>query len=176
MMKKKSILFIVSIAVLGILSYLGYNVVTKVKEKNAIAEQLQTIPEFEFFTLEQQPFTKAELQPNLNTIFIYFKSDCDFCQYEAQNISDNFNSFKNEQIIFVSTEPITSIQQFSEKHKLNNRQNITFLYDNSSLFYSEFDATSIPYILIYDKNQELIKKHKGQLNVKGILRALQQNE
>jgi len=176
MMKKKSILFIVSIAVLGILSYLGYNVVTKVKEKNAIAEQLQTIPEFEFFTLEQQPFTKAELQPNLNTIFIYFKSDCDFCQYEAQNISDNLDSFKNVQFIFVSTESIEVIQDFSKQYNFYNQQNITFLYDNNSLFSSQFDATSTPYVLIYDKNQQLIKKHKGQLNVKGILRALQQNE
>jgi len=175
-MRKKTILIIVAIGIVGLLSYLCYNILTKTKEKNAIAEQLQTIPEFEFFTLEQQPFTKADLKPKLNTIFIYFNSDCDFCHYEAQNISDNLDSFKNEQFVFVSTESIEVIQDFSKQYNFYNQQNITFLYDNISLFSSQFDATSIPYVLIYDKNQQLIKKHKGQLNVKGILRALQQNE
>lgn len=172
-MRKKIILIVVVVTVLGLLSYLGVNVFSKAKEKNKIAKQLEIIPEFEFLTLEQKPFTKANLKSNTNSIFIYFNSDCDFCQHEAQSISDNLNNFKNVQFIFVSIEPIETIKQFSEQHNLNNQQNITFLYDNLDTFSSQFDANSIPYLLIYDQNQKLIKKHKGQLNAKGILRALQ---
>ncbi|QNK78311.1 redoxin domain-containing protein [Winogradskyella sp. PAMC22761] len=175
-MRKRIILFVVVINALGLLIYLGYNVISKVKEKNKIAKQLEKIPEFEFLTLTQQPFTKVNLKPNTNTIFIYFNSECDFCQHEAQSISDNLDSFKNVQFMFVSTEPIAIIKQFSEQYNLNNQQNITFLYDNLGTFSSRFDANSIPYLLIYDKNQKLIKKHKGQLNAKGVLRTLQQND
>lgn len=175
-MSKKAILIIVLISVLGLLSYLGFNVISKVKEKNQIAKQLEIIPEFEFLTLAQQPFNKADLKPNTNTIFIYFNSDCDFCQHEAKSISDNLESFKNVQFIFVSSEPISTIIGFSEQHNMNKHQNVTFLYDNLDTFSSRFDANSIPYILIYNKNQKLIKKHKGQLNANGILRALQEND
>lgn len=175
-MHKKTILITVLTAIIGLLTYLGYNVISKVKEKNQIAKQLEIIPEFEFITLEQQPFTKANLNPKLNTIFIYFNSECDFCQHEAKSISGNLDSFKNVQFIFVSTEPIEIIKQFSKKYNLDNQPNITFLYDSNSTFSSRFDANSIPYILIYNKNQKLIKKNKGQLNAKGILRALQQND
>lgn len=175
-MRKKTILIIIVIAVLGVLTYLGFNVVSKAKEKNQIAKQLEVIPEFKFLTLEQQPFTKANLKPNLNTIFIYFNSDCDFCQHEAQSISDNLDKFKDVLFIFVSTEPIAIIQQFSVQYNLNDQQNITFLYDSLSTFSSQFETNNIPYLLIYDKNQKLIKKHKGQLNAKGISRALQQND
>ncbi|WP_336128007.1 peroxiredoxin family protein [Mesoflavibacter sp. CH_XMU1422-2] len=175
-MRKKTILIIVAVTVLGLLSFLGYNVISKTKEKNQIAKQLEIIPEFEFLTLDQKPFTKANLKTNLNTIFIYFNSECDFCQHEAQSISNNLDSFKNVQIIFISTESIDTIKKFSEQYNLNNQQNITFLNDNLNTFSSRFDANSIPYLLIYDQNQKLIKKHKGQLNAKGILRALQQND
>ena len=175
-MRKKPILIVVIIVVLGLLSYLGFNVISKAKEKNQIAKQLEIIPEFEFLNLEQQPFTKANLKPNTNTIFIYFNSDCDFCQHEAQSISDNLDKFKDVQFIFVSTEPIAIIQQFSEQYNLDNKPNITFLYDSNSNFSSQFDANSIPYLLIYDKNLKLTKKHKGQLNAKGILRALKEND
>lgn len=173
---KKAIKVIVIVCVLGIVSFLSYKVVTGTQEKNEIAKQLQTIPEFEFLTIEQQPFTKTNLKPNLNTIFIYFNSECDFCQHEAQSISDNLESFKDVQFIFISTEPITTIRQFSEQYNLNNKQNITFLYDNLNTFSSRFGAAFIPFILIYNNEQRLIKKHKGQLNAKGILRALQYNE
>jgi peroxiredoxin len=175
-MRKKSILIIVLISVLGLLSYLGFIVISKAKEKNQIAKQLEIIPEFVFLTLEKQPFSKANLKPDINTIFIYFNSKCDFCQHEAQSISENLDSFKNVQFIFVSTEPIATIKQFSEQYHLNNKQNITFLHDNLNNFSSRFDANNIPYLLIYDQNQKLIKKHKGQLNTKGILRALQEND
>jgi thiol-disulfide isomerase/thioredoxin len=175
-MSKKSILIIVFIGTFGLLSYLGFNVISKAKEKNKVAKQLETIPEFKFLTFEQKPFKKANLKPNTNAIFIYFNSECDFCQHEAQSISTNLDSFKNVQFIFVSTEPIAIIQQFSKQYNLDNQQNIIFLYDNLSTFSRRFDANSIPYLLIYDQNQKLIKKHKGQLNAKGILRALQQND
>lgn len=175
-MRKKSILIIVLIGVFSLLSYLGYNVISKAKEKNQIARQLETIPEFKFLTLEQLPFSKVNLKPKLNTIFIYFNSECDFCQHEAQSISDNLDKFKNTQFIFVSTEPIEVIKKFAEQYNLNNQTNIAFLYDNLDTFSSRFDANSIPYILIYNKNQKLIKKHKGQLNANGILRALKEND
>lgn len=175
-MRKKTILIIVVIGILGLLSYLGYNIISKTKEKIQIAKQLEIIPEFEFLTLEQKSFTKTNLKPKTNSIFIYFNSECDFCQHETQSISDNLDSFKNVQFIFVSTEPIEIIKQFAEQYNLNNKQNIIFLYDNLYTFSNLFDTNSIPYLLVYDKNQKLIKKHKGQLNANGILRALQQND
>lgn len=173
---KKAIKVIVIACVLGIVSFLSYKVAIGTQEKNEIAKHLETIPKFEFLTLKQQPFTKASLKLCQNTIFIYFNTECDFCQHEAQSISDNLESFKEVQFMFVSTEPINTIRQFSEQYNLNNKQNITFLYDNLNTFSSRFGAASIPFILIYDNEQKLIKKHKGQLNAKGILRALQYNE
>ncbi|MDC1285385.1 peroxiredoxin family protein, partial [Flavobacteriaceae bacterium] len=133
-MNKRKILFAVAFCVVSLLSYLGYKVISKAKEKNAIAKQLETIPPFSFQTLEQKPFTNSNLKPNIPTIFIYFNSECDYCQYEAESISSNLHEFKNVQLIFVSTENIEIIRQFSEENKLNNQTNITFLQDSDYLF------------------------------------------
>ncbi|WP_318308364.1 peroxiredoxin family protein [Flagellimonas crocea] len=171
-MRKKYILFFVIMSVFGLLSYFIYGIVVKVGEKNTIAQQLKTVPVFELLTVNQKVFTNRNLKPNLYTVFLYFNSECEFCQHEAQSISENLNQFKDVQILFVSTESLGAVQQFSEHYNLHNKQNITFLQDKDGLFNTLFDATTIPYILIYDKNQKLIKKHKGQLNANGILRAL----
>ena len=158
--------------VLFVLGYLGYKVGNKMQQKKDVAERLETIPSFGFQALDGSVFTKSNLKVNSPTVLIYFNSSCDLCQYEAQSISDNLRQFKNVQFVFVSTEPISIIQEFAEQYQLNNQQNITFLHDNLSIFSSQLGTNSIPYLLIYDKDQKLIKKHKGQLNAKGILRIL----
>lgn len=175
-MRKKVILIIFITTVLGVLSYLGFNVISIAKEKNKIAKQSETIPEFEFLTLEQQPFSKANLKPNLNTIFIYFNSECDFCQHEAQSISESIDKFKNIQLVFVTTEPTEKIETFSKQYDLNNKENIVFLQDNKEEFSKIFKAVSIPFTLIYDKKQQLIKTQKGQLNAVGVLRIINEQK
>lgn len=175
-MDKKTLKYFSMFIIVGLLSYLGYKVVSTIHYKNKVEQTIQAIPEFEFLTLVQKTFTKANLKPNLPTIFIYFNSECDYCHHEAQTISDHIDKFNAVQFVFVSTEPIETIRQFSELYNLNQQQNITFSHDKTYLFSSRFDATSIPYILIYDSNQKLLKKHKGQLNANGILKVLDQND
>ena len=174
-MKKKIFKFSILIIILGIVFYLGYNVISKIKEKNAIAKNIKYIPEFSLTTLSGDNFFKNNLKPNTPTIFIYFNSDCDFCQHEAKSISENINKFIDIQIIFVSTESIESIKKFSAQYKLNNNPNIIFLYDGKDNFYNQFGASIIPYTLFYSKNQKLIKINKGQLNAKGMLNILKNN-
>ncbi|MCI2230031.1 peroxiredoxin family protein [Polaribacter sp. MSW13] len=175
-MNKKKILIIIIITIISLLSFLGYNITIKAKEKNQISKQLQTIPKFELKTLENISFSNADLKQNTSTIFIYFNSDCDFCHHEAESISQNLEKFKNVQFIFVSFEETEAIKKFAELYKLNNQENIVFLEDKKGDFSIQFNANSIPYILIYNQKNELVKKHKGQLNANGILRALYQND
>lgn len=61
-MSKKAILIVVVIGVFGLLTCLAFNIISKTKEKNQIAKQLEIIPEFKFLTLEQQSFTKSNLK------------------------------------------------------------------------------------------------------------------
>lgn len=157
---------------IGLLSFLLYNVVTKSIRKKEIAKTLQTIPVFSFTTLNNTSFTNKDLKSNAPVIFIYFNTDCDFCQHEAKSIEEKITDFSNIQLLFVSTEPIDSIRTFAEKYKLLNYDQVNFLQDRNYIFSTQFDANSIPYSLIYDKNQHLKKKHKGQLKAETILKEL----
>lgn len=162
------------ILVIGLLSYLGYSVASKIKYKNEVITTLETIPEFSFKTLENYDYTNTNLKLNIPTLFIYFNTECDYCQHEAETISENLEQFKNTQLLFVSTESKSTIKQFSEHYNLHNQSNITFLHDNTHSFSNRFDANAMPYVLIYDKHQKLIKKHKGQLKAETMLKLLKE--
>ena len=99
-MHKKTIVIVIIFGALILLAYLGYKVITKTQEKTNISKRLQTIPEFEFMTLKEELFSNKNLKPNQSTIFIYFNSECDFCQHEAQTISNHIDKFNAVQFVF----------------------------------------------------------------------------
>ncbi len=169
---KKYLKILIPIFALSLLGYLGYNVVAKMQYKNEVAKTLQTIPNFSFKTLQNTDFTNTNLKPNTPTVFIYFNSECDFCHHEAQSISEHIEQFKSIQLLFVSTEKMETIKAFAETYNLLTQQNTTFLHDNNNTFSNRFDANSIPFLLIYNSKQELIKKHKGQLKPEAILKLI----
>jgi len=172
-MKKKRIIKIIFFSfVILFTTFVGYKIIIKSQEKKLINKNINIIPEINFVGLDSLKFKKGNLKLNLPTVFLYFNSKCDFCKYEAQSIAQSINEFKNIQLVFVSTESIEKIKLFSEHYKLNNRENIIFLNDNKDVFSETFNATSIPYTLIYDKKQKLIKAHRGQFNAAGILRVI----
>lgn len=171
-MSKKGIVTLIISFVAGVMVFLSYSIVSKTAQKKEVALKIATIPEFTFKTIQEETFTNDSLKEGLFTIFIYFNSTCDFCQHEAQSVSENLESFKDTQILFVSNEPIDLIKDFSKTYQLDNKNQITFLHDSLDVFSAQFDANSIPYILIYNTKSKLIKTHKGQLNASGILKYL----
>ena len=158
---------------LGLLCFLGYQVYTKMQYKEEVETALKTMPDFSFETLEGKTFTQNNLETDQPTVLIYFNSGCDYCQHEAQSIEQHIESFKDVQLVFVSYETKETIQQFSKTYKLNNYDNIILLCDTRDDFATRFDATSIPYLLIYDKDKKLIAKHKGQLKAEKIIEMLE---
>lgn len=125
--------------------------------------------------MDGKKFSEKHLAENKAVIFIYFNSTCHYCQNEAEEIKKHQQALKNVQLVFVSEESPDAIRKFAEQYKLTGYDNIHFLVDEHGDFAKTFDASSIPYLLIYNKKQELVKKIKGQTKVAVLLKVLQKN-
>ncbi|WP_457617974.1 peroxiredoxin family protein [Lutibacter sp.] len=169
---KKYLRIIIVVVLVTTLGYLGYNITKKINYKNEVAERIKTIPEFSFLTLNNQVFTENGLTKNSYKLFVYFNSECEYCQSEASQISKNLAQFKNTQLIFVSFEPINSIKQFAIDYNLLEKENVLFLQDKKLEFAEIFDAKSIPFMLLYSKDNQLIEKYKGATKIENILKHI----
>tara|TARA_R110001606_G_scaffold365277_2_gene520054 strand:+ start:80 stop:355 length:276 start_codon:yes stop_codon:yes gene_type:complete len=87
---KKKLKIIIPTLVLCVLGFLVYNVFTKMKYKEDVEKHLQTIPKFSFKTLDNNHFTNLDLDSHRATAFIYFNTECDYCQHEAQSIRKKY--------------------------------------------------------------------------------------
>ncbi len=151
---------------------MSYKVVNKINHKKQVAENIKKMPAFSYVTLENKEFTQENLAQNKATLFIYFNSECDFCNHEAEMVQQNIEQLKDIQVVFISYEPVEKIKQFATTHQLNSYDNITFLCDSKITFANTFDVKSMPCIVLYDKNNNLIEKIKGQTKAETLIKKL----
>lgn len=169
---KKLIKFSLIFLLLAIIAFLGYKITTKAHYKKEVENRIQNIPDFSFQNLQGITFANVNLTEGKNKLFVYFNSECEHCQYEAFEISKHLDQFKHTQILFISFESIESIRLFAEKYGLSNQEGVVFLHDKKGVFSEQFDANSIPYILIYNKEHQLVKKYKGGVKIQAVLNHL----
>lgn len=163
--------FLISIIVV-LFCVMGVKIVTLLQHKAQIENSLATVPDFSLQTIEGTPFTKAQLPENVAIVFIYFNTECEYCFYEAKDITSHKEQFKETIFLFISTEPIENIANFAKEQELEGYDSFLFLQDRSHTFAKKFNAPSIPYILIYGKNKELLIRHRGQLKAEKIISVL----
>lgn len=157
---------------IGALSYMVYLVISKIDHKNEVAEHIKTIPSFSYPTIEGKLFSNKDLKENTPTVFLYFNSECEHCQSEAEQISDNIEKFARIQLVFISFEEPKKIAAFAKKYKLDHYDAITFLCDKQVSFAITFDVKSLPTVVIYDKNKKLVEKIKGEVKIENILKKI----
>jgi peroxiredoxin len=173
-MKKRKITAIIAGAlIIGILAFLFHGISTKSNRKKAIAQELSTIPEFEFYQLCGNPYTQDSLSGELTTVFIWFHSNCDFCVHKARNIAEHLHDFTDTQLLFISSEAVEVIETFAKNMGLLDQPDVLFLQDRKHIFPMRFDVNSAPHTLVYDKNRELLRRFAGQVLAATIINTVE---
>lgn len=154
--------YILPVAVGLLFVFFGYKIVTLVAHKKQVAEAIKVMPTFSYLGINGKPFSNASLQKNKPTVFFYFNSECEFCNSEAQQVKEKIKMFTTMQLVFISFEKLDKIKAFANQYKLNNYDNVFFVADTKLTFSTTFDVKSLPAIVIYNKDNHLIQKCKGQ--------------
>lgn len=170
---KKILKIVIPIFFITVLCFLGYQIVKKINHKKEVAANIKTIPDFKYQNLKGESFSNKNLKTDTPTLFIYFNSECEYCNEETKMIQESVHKFTAHQLVFVSFEKPEKINSFAKKHKLLNYDNIHFVCDSKVTFATTFDVRSLPCLVLYDKNQQLIEKIKGQTKVETLVKKLQ---
>ena len=154
------------------LVFMGIEVISKINHKKEVAENIKTIPSFQYQDLNSAVFTNKNLKPNSATVFLYFNSECEHCQAEAQMIKENIDKFKPFQLVFISFKKPEKIESFAIQYKLLDYDNVNFICDSKVTFATTFDVKSLPCLVLYDEDQHLIEKIKGQIKPEVLIEKL----
>ena len=166
---RKYILVAVGLIFLGLIAYMAYGIVATAQKKREIAANTQQLPNFKAKQLNKHIFASNEL-PNKPTVIIFFNTECEHCQYEAQEIAQHQTDFEGINLLMISSEEIGKIKAFIAKYQLINF--VKPLQMDIKTMVDTFGAVSIPAIFIYGKDRHLIKQYKGEANVASIIKHI----
>ncbi len=130
------------------------------------------LPDFSFQKLNGEIYSKANLKSGLATIFMFYDPDCDHCQMQAQWMSSSGPSFKNIQLIWVSTADNDMITDFYKKYFSSFTGNVQFLKDGKFKFDSYFGYSVSPTILVYGSDGNLIKHYTKETPVNELITGI----
>ena len=143
----------------------------KWEKRKQIAQAIQTLPHFKITHSDstEGSFIRIGKKPH---VIVYFNTDCDHCQYEATQIQKNMAKFKDAQLLMLSIEPLTNIRKFIKTYRLEGFSNLQVGQITGKTAVETFGFKSVPHILIYDADNQLVKGYKGETKIEAILKYL----
>jgi hypothetical protein len=134
----------------------------------------QTIPGFQFFRLNNTPFTDKDLPRGKMIFLLFFDSDCDHCQNAVKSIGNQYQSFKKTSMFLISIDDLKKINHFMETYgsKLKGQKNVTILQDKLQQFILKFNPRKYPSMFLYSSERKLIDYEDNPESVFRLVNAI----
>ena len=168
-MIKKSLLIPLVGSLLGGISVMIYAINVKISQKRLTRQHRETLASFPLFDLDS---SRIYLHPKRATILLYFDSGCDHCQYEISEIISNRKAFENTEVVFMSSELISTIKSYAAGNCPPDLTNMRFTKINENQAYKTFGSLAVPQIFIYGADGALLKEFKGETKVEALIQYL----
>jgi thioredoxin-related protein len=150
-------------------AFMMYLIMERINHRRLARQNLENVDNFPIFNFDS---TRLYLRSNRRSILVYFDSGCDHCQYELNQIFVNKNSFKDLDIVLMSSELISTIKLYAERNCPIDLANIHFAKISQADAYNTFGSLAVPQIFIYGADGVLIKEFKGETKMEAVLQYL----
>lgn len=134
------------------------------------ATSVNELPEMNLVTMDQQVIRARELAGK--NILVFFRTECDHCQREAEAISKNLDAFSEYQIYFVGTDGHEASRKFANDYALDGKDNVHFVQTSVNEILDRLGPISTPSLYIYSDERRLVRHLDGETPIQDILRYL----
>jgi thiol-disulfide isomerase/thioredoxin len=152
------------------IAYLCFSILNKIKAKEKIAKQINSLPNFSFKKLDNTNYLNKDITNKNGRIIIeYFNPSCEHCQNMAKMLFEKKDEINQTIILMVTSDQIDNVKQFGFKYHLNAINNVVLLRDPQFQFQKIFGTAFVPSFLIY-KNQKLVNKIIGETKFENLFK------
>lgn len=101
-------------------------------------------------------FNTYTIKKGQPSVLILFSPDCSHCEQLTKMILDNMQAFRHVNVVMGSPLPLYQIKEFMVKTGLDKQKHIVVGHDPTFFFWSFFRADTVPFIVIYDQQKQLV--------------------
>jgi thioredoxin-related protein len=142
-------------------------------QEKPIYLRFPTIPEFTVYKApDSTAFSRNNLHKKMNTIFMIFSPDCEYCQRETKMLLQEIKKFKHTQFIMITYLPYHEMLRFYHNYKIEDYPQITMARDTRFFFPVFFKVRNLPSLFVYDKKGNFKKSFEGDVKPDSVLAEL----
>jgi thioredoxin-related protein len=141
------------------------------------AQQVSTLPDFTFYTLQDNTFTKFQIPKGRISLFMFFDVTCYHCQKAMQAFNAHYREFRKINLFFVSLDTKKGIEDFMMQYgkDLFCQPNALVLMDLNYSFMPKFQAEAYPSFYVFSAANKLISHTEGEVGSQEILSLAKNN-
>ena len=131
------------------------------------------MPAFNSLNLDSVVFNTFSVKKGKPTILILFSPTCEHCQKMTEHLVKAMDSLKHINFyMFAFGAPLNAIAEYRTKFGLDKFKNVWMGKDDQFFLPSFYLCRDVPFIVLYDKNKNLLKPYYNGLKVEDILAEL----
>lgn len=123
------------------------------------------IPFIHMLTVDSSAYTTDQIGRGRYTVIMYFRTDCIHCQKETADIVKAGASLRDINIILLTLNPLKDLRLYYDHYNLKGLANIRTGTDIRREFYKYFSPKSVPFFVIYNKKNGLVRIYEGPVPV-----------
>lgn len=150
--------------------FIIYHFVDNYQEKKTTVKHIETLPAFSLESTESVVFTEKGLHAQSWKVFVFFNSECHYCQSEATQLKELQSTIEGIEFIWISSEEKESLLAFQNEYGLDD---FVFLQDPYDRLALEWGISTTPQFLIYTPMGALFKNHKGAYRIDKLISQIQ---
>ena len=106
------------------------------------------------------------------TLIILFNSECEHCQYEAEQLQKRHYEFVETNIYMLTTETPARAYRFARHYGLDSLAMVHVGTLTQEEAYKAFGPSTVPHVFIYNSDGQLRKEFKGETKIDALLSQL----
>lgn len=171
MNKKKLTRLVLLFITIGIVSIwvLSYNKYHRIQETK---ENYQSLPDFTFYSFDQDTLIPASLKNDMKKVIIFFDPHCDYCALEINALEKDITQFRGIQIALISPAQPDTLRLYKKRFDFTNMPDVGMYYAAEEHLIEKFRNFGVPSTFIYNENNLLIKEFIGFTKMDEILEVL----
>ncbi len=168
-MIRKCLLLLLVTSLLAVTLFVLHNTLEKANHKRWARQNLNVLPDIPMVDFDS---TRFYVSLNRKTILIYFNSECNYCQYEVDQLIRSKKALKDFDLVLMSSESLDVLKSYAKENSFLDQPGISFTKINLEEAYNAFGSLAVPQIFIYGTDQRLIKEFRGETKLDAILKYL----
>ncbi len=137
-------------------------------------ERFPTLPPFKILLQDSATiFNTYHIKKGKPTVLFFFSPDCEHCEMVTDSLLKYMPRMREADFYMFTFMPLSELRPFVKRHHLDELKNVVLGKDYEFFFPMYYKATTVPWLVVYDRQKHLVKAWNGGVKMPELVETLE---